>query len=1138
MNDQLLSFSTGRYIILLALLNCLTFSQVYANIHQGNVQPLSEILDEMGQHYQVFFSYDATRLKDRKVDFSWDLDEGLDRAIERLMSSANLQYDCFNDRYFVIYEESKQGRKDSRRVLKKFKQIEKLRSKGNLSIDHKKQSPGRQLSSVANAIMELRIEKTISGVVKDQEGAPLIGATILLKGSTTGTTSDLDGNFTLSVPDDAQTIVVSYTGFNTQEIDISGQTTINIVLEESISSLDQVVVIGYGTAKVRDLSGSVESVDMAGFDEQPNVSLMEGITGAVPGLSIGQVDQAGENPSIGIRGQSSLSGVQDPLIVMDGVIYRGDLISINPDDIQSIEVLKDASATAIYGSQASNGVILLTTKNGSDRKGKPTIQFSSTLSLQQPWRELRAQGPEAFIKKVEESDIQQSRTEASGYLERNPDWVQTTNFKTSHEIRQFEAGRSFNWYDQVTNSSPVTQVYNLSVQNGNETSNYFASFGYTEQEGHLKDEFFDRINGRINLGTKVTDWFSIDLQSFIAVSNYGPQTYSPGDRFIEPYATAHEEDGTLVQRPTGNEVNPIIEAAADVEDKRLNLNGIITGKVLLPVKGLDYQVRYGNNFNFNRENRFLSHGSNFQGFGVKGSSIENAWTLDNILSYSRSFNEIHQLDVTLLYGLEKRELSFTRAEGSNFIKDVLGFDNLQVADAAQQQVFSGGWKEASLYNMARASYRLLNRYLFTGTVRRDGFSGFSADNKFGVFPSLAVGWVLSEEPFIKSVLPESIDWLKLRASYGTTGNRTIGRYQILAEVAGQPGYVTADGTSLFTQWISALESPELRWEKTTGINIGLDLRLHNGRYSASVDYYNKNTSDLLYEVDIPAINRFTIFPDNLGEIHNEGLEINLSSVNIQSPNFKWTTDLNLSRNRNRINTLLGFDVDGDGVEDDLTSEGLFIGQSLGSIFDYSIDGFWQLGDEIPSGYEFGSYKVLDINGDGVWDGNDRSIIGDRDPSYRLGINNVLTYKNWTLRVFINSVQGGKNRYLAADNLYGLAIFNNESHFNIAFPENLNYWTPENPTGAMYQRPGIKGSSGIAGTRYSSRSFIRLRNLSLSYALGADALKFAEGLRLTVSARNLLTITDWEGWDPETGVGIDDGGRPVMQSFSFGLNISL
>ena len=666
-------------------------------------------------------------------------------------------------------------------------------------------------------------------------------------------------------------------------------------------------------------------------------------------------------------------------------------------------------------------------------------------------------------------------------------------------------------------------------------SNYYAAIGYTGQDGYTIDEYYRRINGRINLFTTVTRWLDVDVQTFLTVSDYGPQTYGLGDRYIEPYATPYNEEGELELRPYGNPINPIIEAGAEVVDRRVTLNGNITANVYLPLKGLKYQLRFGNNYITNDNYEFGSHGANFTGEGFKEHEYQYTYSLDNILTYSREFNNTHQLDVTLLYGIEERNSRFTRAEGSNFSKDVLGFNRLQAAAADQQRVFSGGWKESSTYSMARVAYKLLNRYLINGTIRRDGFSGFSKENKYGNFPSVAVGWVMSEESFMNNV-PNWLNWIKLRGSYGTTGNRTIGRYQTLAEVDGEFGYVGADDASLFTQWISALESPGLKWEKTTGINAGIDFRLLNERLNGSVEYYNNNTTDLLYNVDIPGINRFQVFPDNLGEIHNEGWEIFLSSVNIQKNGWTWQTDLSFSRNRDKIKTLLGFDVDGDGKEDDLTSEGLFIGESLGAIFDYQIDGIWQIEDEIPSGYEFGAYRVVDQNNDETIDGADRSIIGNSLPGYRWGLNSMLKYKNWTFRFFFNAVGGGNNWYLGEDTMYGFNILNNETHFNSSFPRGIEYWTPENP-GAKYQRPGIKGAGGIAGTRYSSRNFVRLRDISLSYNFDASSWKFVENLRLTLSGRNLMTITNWEGWDPETGTGITRGGRPVMQGISLGLDVT-
>lgn len=977
-------------------------------------------------------------------------------------------------------------------------------------------------------------QDAITGTITDEEGEGLPGATVLEKGTSNGTITDVNGNFTISVASDAM-LIVSFVGYQNKEIPVNGRTRIDITLEADVASLQEVVVIGYGTQKKEDVTGAIVSANLDEMNKQPNVSVMEGLQGAVPGLNIGQVNQAGQNPVLNIRGQSSLSGEQNPLIVVDNVIFRGELIDLNPSDIKSIDILRDASAAAIFGSQAANGVVMITTKSGGTSDGMPTITYSGMYSFQKPHNELRAESNgDAFMLKIEHSDILNSRTESSGYLDRDPNWDQSTNFKTNHEINQFNAGRTFDWYDYMTTDNPYTTQHNLSISNSTESNNYYVSLGYTDQTGHMRDEYYSRVNGRINLSTSVTEWFDFDVQSLMTLSEYGPQIFGLGDRFIEPYATPFDENGVLVDRPTGNQINPFYEETADTQDKRLNLNASLTATIFLPIEGLDYKLRFGNNYLSNRQFEFRSFGADFTGNGFKRNEVQYTWSLDNILSYNKVFDNIHEVGATLLYGVEKRQSEFTRAEGSNFINNVLGYNLLQAAAADLQKVSSGGWVESSLYNMARVSYKLMGRYLVNATIRRDGFSGFSQANKFGYFPSVAAGWIFSEESFMPSV--DWLNWSKLRVSYGATGNRTIGRYQTLAEVTGGFGYISGDGSSIYTQWISGLASSGLKWEKTTGINVGLDFKLFGNKISGSIDYYNNNTTDLLYDVNIPAISRYTIFPDNLGKIHNKGLEILISSTNIQKNDFTWTSDFTFSRNRNEIVTLLGFDVDEDGKEDDLISEGLFIGESTGMIFDYEINGIWQLGEEIPTGYEFGAYRVVDLNGDGTIDPSDRTFIGNSRPAYRFGINNSLNYKKWNLSFFVNSIQGGKDRYLGDDTIYGLQIFNQENHFNITYPRGVDYWSPENPD-ARYQRPGIKGADGIAGTRYTPRSFVRLRNVSLSYSLGADVIKFIENIRITLSGRNLLTFTKWNGWDPETGQGINTGGRPIMEAYTVGIDVT-
>lgn len=980
-------------------------------------------------------------------------------------------------------------------------------------------------------------KKNITGTIVDPSGMPVIGANVMVKGTTNGTITDMDGKFSLEVPEGA-ILQISYIGFANQEIKIEDQKILSIRLQEDAEALDEVVVIGYGSVKKKDLTGAVIRADLEAFKESGNLSVLQSLQGSVPGLEISQTTGSGKEADMVIRGEASINGESKPLIVLDGVIYRGRIIDINPNDIESIDVLKDASSAAIYGSQAANGVIIITTKKGIGIEGKPLIHYSGYYSFQSPAKELKPGSPEDFILKNEYSDIFNSRTEESGYLERNPNWDVTNKMKTTNEIEAYHKSRSSNWYDLITNDQMYTHSHNLSVTNQTKFSDYLISVGYTGQQGYLKNDDFQRINARININNKINDWLMVGVQSFMSSSDYSGQDANAGARYNSPYAVAYDENNDYVLIPTGLGANPLIQMASDHLYKKLEFFGNIYAEINFPfLKGLKFRTNYGNTYNTTSLYYYRNYEQNFQGKGSKTETKLYDWSVDNILTYQKKIREVHNLNVMLGYGLERRSQNSTTAESSVFASGELGYNNLQAGSADMQKAITGAWEESSMYTMGRLMYGYNSRYLFTGTIRRDGFSGFSKKNKFGLFPSASIAWVLSEENFMKKY--SWLDNLKLRLSYGSVGNRTIGRYQTLAVVDGGYNYITADGTPVYTQFVNSLESPDLKWETTTGVNLGLDFTVLSQRLWGTIDYYNNNTTDLLYNVDIPGMSGFESFPDNLGRINNYGLEISLNSVNIKKENFEWGSTLTFSRMRNKLEELLGFDNDGDGKEDDLVSEGLFIGESLSAIYDYTIDGLWQLGDDIPDGFDVGSYKVVDINKDGKIDINDKSVIGYRDPAYSLSFKNYFTYKNWTFRFFITTKQGGKDGFLAEDTILAFAIKNQENHFNMAFPKDLDYWRPDN-IDAIYQRPGIKVSDGIQGTRYSQRNYIRLQDISLSYNFSKKHVKKIglNQLLLYISGKNLLTFTKWRGWDPETGVGITPYGLPIVKSFTLGLSIGL
>jgi len=978
--------------------------------------------------------------------------------------------------------------------------------------------------------------KRVSGTVTSQDGQPLPGVTIVIEGTTQGTVTNSEGEYLLTnVPEDA-TLVFSFVGMKTQKIAVRNQTNINITLEEDVIGIEEVVAIGYGTMRKRDLTGSVQRADIESFVEQPNLSIMQSLHGSVPGLNVGQVNQAGQEPVISIRGLTTLSGETAPLIVLDGVIFRGNIIDINPNDIKSVDVLKDASSTAVYGSQAANGVIIITTSKAGGKDGKPVISLSSKYSFQRPYKAFEYPDTDYFKKKTERADFYSSRTEASGYLEPNPNYDFTSRFNTAYEDWAYENNIITDWYDLVTRDNIHTQSHNVSISNTTKVNNYYISLGYSDQVGYMLNEDYSRINARINVDNNITDWLTVGIQSFMSQSDYSGAEISPRFRYEHnPYMTVYDENGDYVTAPGGQLINPFLTAEADNLDKRLNISGNIYTEIDIPfVKGLSYRVNFNNIYILRSNYGFADYGSNLRGSGSKSESKNYDWTSDNIITYKRTFNDVHDINVTLLYGIEKRSYTTTYAGAEDFINKVLGYNRLQAGNADLYNVSSGAWEENSLYQMARLFYGYKGKYLLTGTIRRDGFSGFSKNNKIGIFPSAAFAWVVSEEPFIDNNIAW-LDNLKMRVSYGANGNRTIARYQTLARVSGGYNYVTADESPVYTQSVNSLASPNLNWETTTGINLGLDFGVLKGHLFGTIDYYNNNTTNLLYNVDIPSISRYSKFPDNLGKLHNHGIDINISSVNIKRDGFTWISTVTFARNRNELKELLGFDNDGDDKEDDLISEGLFIGEPLSAIYTYKLipGEFWGATDERPPGFGAGSYKIYDLNEDGEYTPQDREIIGYRDPSYRFSINNELNYNNWTLRIFINSIQGGKNYYYGLDGLSSWGT--SESIFRRNVPKEVNFWYPGNPD-PVYHRIYMEG--GKYGDRWVQRNFVRLQDVSLSYNLPKDMLTNLniENVKVYVSGKNLVTLTNWPGWDPETGEDISRDGRPVMSSFTFGLNV--
>lgn len=1063
---------------------------------------IQNVLDEIENQSEFFFLFNRKLVDvNRKVDVSVK-NQNISNALAQVFANTNTDYVVI-DRQIVL-------------------------------------SPKSYLSEVKNnfqsdAGMQPR---TVTGTVTDANGAPLVGVTVMIKGTSTGTITDEYGNYTVTgVPEDG-VLVFSFVGMKTQEINVGDRNTINVTIEVDPIGLEEVVAVGYGTMRKTDLTGSVARANMEIFDEAPNVNVLQSLHGSVPGLNVGTVNSSGASPSLSIRGTTNFAQENSPLIVLDGIIYRGNMIDINPNDIESIDILKDASSTAIYGSQASNGVILITTK----KKGiaEPVISYNFSYSHQTPSNIVEPGDAEWNIQSIKDSYWELSRL-APDYIQPDPDFDPAIYFKTvdyrDGYYQWLEDGTETDWWDLLTGRSFIMN-HDMSLSGASENFNYYISTGLANQDGIIENDNYKRYSFRINISSDVTDWLNIGVNTFMSLSDNSGASVNLTDAFeYFPLLSPYDEDGEIIVRPDGNRLNPLQIKYIDDFDKRNNLNAIFHTDIKLPfLEGFNYRLNLSVNNQSGRFYQFNPWGNNLLGEGFKNNSNTFSWTADNIFTYVRRFADDHNVNLTLVYGVERRTAELTHSFATDFDTKVLGYNSLEQGSADQFSINSDAWEESSLYGMARAVYTLKNKYILTGTVRRDGFSGFAEDHKFGVFPSAALGWIISEEGFMQDRL-EWLSYLKIRGSYGSSGRRALSRYQTLAKAGSEYSYVFGD-QSVIGRWLTTMSNPELRWETTTGINIGMDFGLLNSRIFGNIEYYNSNTKDIIYDITLPRVTGFEDISSNVGKIHNYGLEMSVNGSILQLANFSWDATANYSMNRDEIVSIIGADNDEDGIEDDLIADGLFIGEPLNVIYGFENIGMWQLSDQeaglIPEGFFPGTYIVKNLDDDpAITREGDRKILGYEDPSYRIGLANTLRYKNFTLRMFIYSVQGGKNYYYStADNPPG-GNGDNWDNYNKPARKYYDYWLPENPD-AKYRRLD-KGSS-FNTPLLSQRNFIRLQDISLSYRFSPDILRRinVNTLRAFVSGKNLLTITKWNGWDPETGQGLIPSGAPVFKSYTVGV----
>jgi len=998
------------------------------------------------------------------------------------------------------------------------------------------------LLGASNTLSGFELQQaTVSGTVTDATtGDPMPGVNVIIKGTVLGALTGTDGKYSLAVSDRNTILVFSFIGYNTLEQPVSGRTTINVALVSSTQELQEVIVTGYGTQKKSDLTGSVVRVSMDEKASLANMNISQALSGATAGVNVQGSGLAGSEPSLSIRGQTSLSASDQPLIVLDGIIFNGAISDINVSDVESIDILKDASAAAVYGSRSANGVMIITTKKG--KSAKPVVSFNMYYGYQDMTNNpMKVMNAEQYAVRLVDYYYQQDLytwyktkpTSVTGKPVRpditNPTIV-SARLRTQEERDNYLAGNKIDWVKESIQIAPI-QNYNLNLQGKNETSSYFVSGSYTNQEGILLNDNFSRFTLHSNLESKVTNWFTLGLITSYTYRDYSGLEASLGNaRACSPLANNKIGLPAWDMYLTGEAYMPfpLNNLYVDNSDKRNSLFVVGSGKITVPwVKGLTYEFNYSNTYNNRNNNTFypstVPEGSGNKGQAIKNPYEETNWIINNIVTYLRTFGD-HQVNATLLYSRENRHAQASTLNAQGFDNPVLGYNNVGLGTTVT--IASSAWEENSLSYMARLNYTFKNRYLLTATIRRDGFSGFGPTNKFANFPSVSLGWVLSDESFM-----QDLKWLylKLRTSYGENGNQGIGRYSSFSRMTADT-YVFGPTTAIAV-YPSTLGNASLAWEKTASLNIGVDFGFFNRRISGSLDLYKARTTDVLVSRALPPTTGYPSVWTNIGAIDNKGIELELNSVNLAG-SLGWETNFVFSLNRDKITKLYGDENDKD------VGNSWFVGEPISANYDYEMAGGLWTEAELFAGQTYnnwypGQFKYVDQNGDGVIEPNyDRKIVGYRTPSYRFSINNTLTYKNFALTFFINSVQGGEKYYLLDNAGVTNVGWRSDDVLRINASAVRPYWTPDN---GVNNATGVYNSPAVSSGIYESRSFIRLQDVSLSYKVGPDVLRKLklEALQIYVASKNPYVWTQWSGWDPETGT----SNSPLMRNITAGFRVT-
>jgi TonB-linked SusC/RagA family outer membrane protein len=994
--------------------------------------------------------------------------------------------------------------------------------------------------------------KRVFGKVFNSANEPLPGANVTLKGTTVGTTSDKTGYFTLMVPDNKTVVlVVSSVGFTPQEVDVTNNENVNVTLKEGSSELADVVVVGYGTARKKDLTGSVGTVGLSSIEKTPIFGTSQLMQGRVAGVQVTQTNsQPGSSFTVRIRGTNSITSSSDPLYVVDG--YAGaDIAALNPNDIVSIDVLKDASATAIYGSRGANGVVMITTRRGSS--GKKAITFDGYTGTQQVANKLDMMDAQHYAQYMNET-----------YANLNP----TSTTKPFSDAQINSLGKGTDWQDELFRHAKISNM-NLGFTGGNADSKYYLSLNYFTQDGVIINSNYKRGTLRFNLDSKVSDQIKVGLSSQISYenqlqANVNTTGGSTGGTLLDallfnPGIPVYDSTGAFTYQngPTNYSIiagNPV--AAANLNSDK-NKNTRIFANFFAeyePIKGLKLRSSFGGEYRNFRNDVFRPSTSflgtlNGGGYAQIVTNNNYNWLNENTITYDKAFNKEHAINFVGGFTYQEFKNASVTSTVTGLSTNNLGTDNLAIGGATDG---SNTTLNRLASFLGRVNYRLLDRYLFTFSFRADGSSRFGDNNKWGYFPSGAFAWRVKEENFLKEV--EAISDLKFRASYGITGNQEIPNYLSLKQYPANTYWLGQARVNGFSP--SNIPNPDLSWESTKALDIGFDLGILGNKVQLTADYYNKKTTKLLYDVLLPNTSGFTKMTQNLGSVQNQGVELAINTINIDNKAIRWTTNFNISVNRNKVLDLGPYKSQFTGnVSSNLfpggkTSSILQVGKPIGEFYGYVFDGIWQSTDQIKKSGTKQNVKpgdpiYKDLNGDSSLDASfDRQVIGHALPKFTYGFTSNLTVGQFNLFVLIQGVQGvdilNENKIEMET---GLPYANK---FAYVFDQT---WRGEGTSNTLASAGNsLRRNLGVTSDMLENGSYLRFKTITLSYNLPLPKLSpVFKVASLYATAQNLITITDYSGYDPEvnsysnttnnyTSLNVDYNPYPNIKTYTIGMKL--